>query len=88
MPFYNRFLFLAARHRGLAPLPSQTPLEFGAALGRTLDGTNGTASAQDLPTKIVEAYYVVRFGGRMLNAAEQADVNLGIERLEAALTVH
>lgn len=83
--FYNQFLALIARHCRLAPLPAQTPWEFGAVVSQSLRALPATAGLAALPGEVVRHYYRVRFGGQTLPPAEAHAVARRLRELEQAL---
>jgi hypothetical protein len=82
--FYRRLVALLARH-ALRPQPAQTPREFGRAARRFLEARPGAAVLADLPERVAELFYRVRFGGRPLDGAEGRDLDAELDRLAEAL---
>jgi transglutaminase-like putative cysteine protease len=86
-PLYARLLEMLGRYRGLRPEQAQTPREFGAAAAVVLAGTDRTAALADLPGRVIELFYRVRFGGRTLEAAEGEDMRRRLDQLQEALAL-
>jgi protein-glutamine gamma-glutamyltransferase len=80
--FYRRFERLMARLELVRP-PSQTPLEFAAAVQVHLEALPGAAPAGSrLPRLVVDAFYRVKYGNRELDAAEESAIDQGLTQLE------
>lgn len=75
----------ALKQRNLTRTPEQTPREFIVAACGELAELPATRGVSNLPRKIVEAFYRVRFGGRTLSPAERAEVEQALSQLGAAL---
>ena len=82
--FYVRLERLLRRHRWRRA-PGQTPREFSVQVSNWLETQLDRPTLKNLPGKITEAYYQLRFGGRELTAAEQESINQALARLEQAL---
>jgi hypothetical protein len=83
--FYARLLALLARHAGLRPRRGQTPREFAAEAAGALTRSAGAAALADVPQRVAEAFYRVRFGQQALDGAEEAELGANLEALAAAL---
>jgi protein-glutamine gamma-glutamyltransferase len=75
----------ALKRRNLVRTPEQTPREFVAGVCGELAELPATRGVSHLPRKIVEAFYRVRFGGRLLSESERTEVDQALSRLAAAL---
>jgi hypothetical protein len=75
----------ALKRRKLARTPEQTPREFIVAACGELAELPATRGVSNLPRKIVDLFYRVRFGGRTLTDAERSDVEQSLAQLSAAL---
>ena len=82
---YARLLRILARRARLRPGRAQTPREFGEAAASCLRGDTSTASLSDVPTRVVDLLYRVRFGGELADEAETQALGERLERLAAAL---
>jgi hypothetical protein len=81
--FYRRLCRLLAA-LGLRPNAGQTAREFAALAGQAL-AERGEAALVDLPARVAEAYYRVRFGGRPLEEAQRRAVEAQLDALAGAL---
>lgn len=82
--FYRRLERILAEH-GVARPATQTQREFATVAGGQLAETPHLRRAALLPRSVVEAFYVVRFGNRPLDAAAEAAVQQALEELERTL---
>ncbi|WP_337173094.1 DUF3488 and transglutaminase-like domain-containing protein [Paludisphaera sp.] len=86
--FYRRLVQLLAAH-DLRRAPAETQSEFATRAFRLLRGRDesgdGDAAMAELPEKLVEAFYQVRFGRRELSPETLADLERGLDLLEARL---
>ena len=82
--FYARLERLLRRHRWKR-LPGQTPREFSQQVAHLIDTRLNRPAEKNLPGKITEAYYQLRFGGRELTTAEQNSIDQALTQLEQAL---
>jgi hypothetical protein len=82
--FYERFrrLCLAC---GLSKDASQTEREFVTAATRDLERKLPDIQAGSVSSELVEAFYLVRFGGQQLQPEHAAKVDVSLARLETAL---
>jgi hypothetical protein len=69
----------------LTPGPAQTPREFAAAAGEVLRTNPATAALADLPGRVADLLYRVRFGGQALDEEESRHLDAELGRLAAAL---
>ncbi|HWG42533.1 MAG TPA: transglutaminase domain-containing protein [Gemmataceae bacterium] len=83
--FYGRLLTLLARHAALRPRHGQTPHEFGEAARQFLQTRPVLSSLSDVPIRVVELFYRVRFGGRPLSEPESRTLDAEMDRLTEAL---
>ena len=82
---YARLLALLARHGRLQPKIGQTPREFAGAGRRFLLALPIAQSFADLPDKIVDRLYRLRFGGQSPDPTDDAAVMARLNQLAAAL---
>jgi hypothetical protein len=82
---YGRLVAILGRRCRLWPRPGETPREFGAAVGRLLGETPDTAALADLPTRVVEVFYRVRFGGQVCPEGERQNLEIRLTQLDRAL---
>ncbi|MFH1265718.1 MAG: DUF3488 and transglutaminase-like domain-containing protein, partial [Planctomycetota bacterium] len=81
--FYRR-LELALARFGLARSPSQTQREFARQAGVTIAASTGDPRLADLPGRVVEAFYRVRFGGAPLESPQAEAVEHALKQLRQA----
>ena len=82
---YARLLALLARRASLRPTSGQTPREFGQAATQALQARPGVGALADLPGRVVESFYQVRFGDRPLSEAEGRALDTELDRLALVL---
>ncbi|HEY7422995.1 MAG TPA: transglutaminase-like domain-containing protein, partial [Gemmataceae bacterium] len=82
--FYTRLVLLLERHTPLRPASGQTPREFGEAAHQFLQTLPGLAALADLPGRVVEVLYRVRFGGQPLSAPEGRILDTELDQLAEA----
>jgi transglutaminase-like putative cysteine protease len=82
---YARLLALLARRTALTPRPAQTPRELAAAAREALRAVPAAAVLADVPDRVVDLLYRVRFGGRPLDEAESGALEARLDELEVAL---
>jgi len=83
--FYRRLEAILA-HARLARSVGQTQREFAGRVQAMLQAAGPTARAvADVPPRVVEAFYRVRFGGRHLDKRQTEAVEHALDRLEAVL---
>jgi transglutaminase-like putative cysteine protease len=83
---YLRLVRLLARRVKLRRAPWQTPRELADAACAFLAGQPATTALADLPDRIVDLFYRVRFGGESPEATELALLNSRLDELASALT--
>jgi hypothetical protein len=83
--FYRRLESLLAR-RGLVRFESQTHRQFAAQAGQVLAQSTGQPQMAQLPSEIVETFYLVRFGGKTLDRLGHEAVEQALRRLEHAVS--
>jgi hypothetical protein len=83
--FYTRMVALLARHARMQPQPAQTPREFGEAARAALLGRPAAAALADLPGRVAELFYRVRFGGQPLGQEEGRAIQTELDQLAVAL---
>src|SRR5262249_25647833 len=86
--FYTRLVLLLGRHTPLRPAAGQTPREFGEEAHQFLQTMPGLAALADLPCRVVEVLYRVRFGGRPLSATEGQTLDTALDQLAQACPLH
>lgn len=86
-PLYARYLALLARHLALTPTSGQTPREFAGVASAALEGDPRAATWADLPVRLVEALYRVRYGGEELSPVEEAHLAGRLTELDRALSI-
>jgi hypothetical protein len=82
--FYRRLIQLLGRHTPLRPASAQTPREFGETARQFLQTRSGLAALAELPGRVVELLYRVRFGGRPLSEPEGRTLAAELDRLAEA----
>ena len=65
--------------------PAQTPREYAMAAAGQLSETPELRAAAQLPRRIVDAFYHVRFGGHQLDRHRGQEVKQALHALETAL---
>jgi hypothetical protein len=80
-----RLYRLLARHFGIRPEPGQTPRETAAVAAEALRRLPAAARFADLPGRVVDLFYRVRFGDRPLDDAERRGVDDDLNQLALAL---
>ena len=83
--FYQDFLRMVQRQRGLAPRPGQTPREFAAELSVLLQQSGTAGAIQQTPERIISCYYHVRYGAGELTAHERTELAEMTAALASAL---
>jgi hypothetical protein len=85
LTLYTRLCRLLAP-LGLRPAATQTAREFAALAGQEL-AFRGQAALVDLPARVVELYYRMRFGGWPLEEEERRTVEAQLDVLAESLPV-
>jgi protein-glutamine gamma-glutamyltransferase len=85
--FYRRFERLLAR-LGLSRTAGQTQREFATEAAVRLRDISETPDPLDFTTRLVQAFYRVRFGRELLDAAEKETLDNGLTALERHLAEH
>jgi transglutaminase-like putative cysteine protease len=85
LAFYARLLALLDHHLQLRPRPSQTPYELALAAGERLRGLPLAPALADVPARVAEVFYRVRFGGQVLVEEEEHGLAQQLEQLAAGL---
>lgn len=83
--FFEDFLRLVQRHRGLSLQPGQTPREFASQLSVLLQQRLETRSLSQAPEQVVACYYQTRFGGSDLTVQERQEIEKMVAALGSAL---
>lgn len=81
--FYERFLALCER-RHLIKQPAQTPREFAGQVTLTWNDLLSAEGFARLPSKIVERFYDIRFGEKILPDDEEQQLSQALAQLEQA----
>jgi hypothetical protein len=84
VPFYERLERVLA-HRGFHRRPQETPCEFARATSHRLAQSTPSANAAEVPPRVADAYYRVRYGKQTLNEEEQEQIKRALVHLEHAL---
>jgi hypothetical protein len=82
---YARLLRLLGRRGRVRRAAWQTPRELAAAARRVLSARPLTAALDDLPDRVVDLFYRVRFGGEAPGEGEVVRLNARLDELAAAL---
>jgi protein-glutamine gamma-glutamyltransferase len=82
---YTRLIRLLDRRAALRRAPWQTPRELAASAGAVLQARAATAALADLPDRIVDLFYRVRYGGESPGSAELSGLNARLDELALAL---
>jgi hypothetical protein len=83
--FYHRLLTLMERRCRLVPKVGQTPREFGVKAQEVLAAQEVEAALKDLPPRIIELFYQVRFGGMRIPTTELQEIDRQLDFLNTAL---
>ena len=83
--FFEDFVGLCRKYAGLASEAGQTPREFAAAAALRFRSHAATQELADLPGRVVESYYRVRFGDQALGAEEAAEITRQLQTLRQRL---
>jgi protein-glutamine gamma-glutamyltransferase len=83
--FYERFLALCEKQR-LVKQPSQTPREFAGQVTRVWNDVLARDGFGQLPSNIVERFYDIRYGDRILPPEEERALVQTLTRLEQAFS--
>ncbi len=83
--FYEQFVTLLARH-GITRGRHQTQREFAHAVASQFLATPSERDLVDLPDRVVDAYYRVRFGGQTLSLQENETIDQSLVRLQSTLS--
>jgi hypothetical protein len=84
--FYHRFEQIVARF-GLQRRAGQTPREFAHFAGARLAAASGRHELHTRAMQLVEAFYSVRFGRRVLDASAVQTVQQALEELAAVAEI-
>jgi transglutaminase-like putative cysteine protease len=83
--FYARFVRIVERHASLRPAYGQTPREYGATVRAFLQTRPAWEGLRELPARVVDLFYRVRFGRQPLSEGEQTALQLELDRFAATL---
>lgn len=78
--FYSRLVTILSRYACLHPHCGQTPQEYGEAARAFLQTRAALNALAELPTRVVELFYQVRFGGRPLSGTEHQALDAELDR--------
>jgi transglutaminase-like putative cysteine protease len=82
---YPRLVRILARNVSLRPRFAQTPREYVTEAHTLLLTKPRWAALAELPRRVVELFYRVRYGGRPLNAGEREEIKEKLDRFAEAL---
>jgi transglutaminase-like putative cysteine protease len=82
--FYQKLMTLLSA-QGLERAEAETPREFGARAIAQLTARCGDEQLFDVPRRVIEAFYRVRYGDESIHPDESRELRAGIDRLEQAL---
>jgi hypothetical protein len=82
---YRRLVQILTRYVSLRPYVGQTPREYSVAAQSVLQTRPALAALAELPRRIVELFYRVRFGGQALNEGERQQIDTELDRFTEAL---
>ncbi|HEY7326043.1 MAG TPA: transglutaminaseTgpA domain-containing protein [Gemmataceae bacterium] len=82
---YSRLVRILARNVSLRPRLAQTPREYVTEAHTLLLARPRWAALAELPRRVVDLFYRVRFGGRPLNAGERQEIKAELDRFAEAL---
>jgi transglutaminase-like putative cysteine protease len=83
--FYLHLLAILERRCRLRPGPAQTPREFGAAARQALSDLAAPAALAELPGRVVELFYQLRYGARPVPEAERRAIERQLDELDRLL---
>lgn len=83
--FYLRFVRILERYAALRPRYGQTPREYGAMVQTFLQTRPELHALAELPLRVVELFYRVRFGGQTLREEERRALDVQLDRFAEAL---
>jgi hypothetical protein len=83
--FYQRLMHILGRYALLRPSFGQTPREYGEAARRFLLMYPGLAALAELPIRVVDLFYRVRFGDQPLSECERLALDAELDRFAEAL---
>lgn len=75
VPFFDEMLRLLRRHGKLEPQPGQTPREFATQVAAALQLERAAGDVADVPLRLADVYYQVRYGGRQLDLAQRTEID-------------
>lgn len=81
---FQRLELLLARYHFHRP-EGQTPREFAVAAGGLLARSPATRPVAELPNRVVNSFYRLRFAGRGLDRPELETLEHSLAQLEAAI---
>ncbi|HTU23470.1 MAG TPA: transglutaminaseTgpA domain-containing protein [Gemmataceae bacterium] len=82
---YQRLTHILGRYTSLRPSCGQTPREYGEAARAFLATRPGLAAVAELPIRVVDSFYRVRFGGQSLNEGERLALDAELDRFAEVL---
>jgi hypothetical protein len=83
--FYHRLLTLMERRCRLTPEVGQTPREFGVTAQQFLSAQRIETALKDLPLRIIELFYQVRYGGMKIPLKQLQEIDRQLDFLNTAL---
>lgn len=84
--FYRRLETLLRSH-GMHRPPAQTQREFAMAVGGQLAERPNHATVAEIPRRLVDRFYRVRYGGALLEVEETEEIERSLQQLATALKV-
>jgi protein-glutamine gamma-glutamyltransferase len=83
--FYPRLVRILSRYACLRPSVGQTPREYGEAARSFLQRHPALSAVAELPRRVVELFYRVRFGAQPLNEDERRALDAELHRFATAV---
>jgi hypothetical protein len=83
--FYARLLAIFSRRCRLQPQPAQTAREFGETARSLLLQRSAPAALTDLPVRVADLFYQVRFGRQTVEEAVCREMNRQLDQLDRTL---
>ncbi|MGH7172991.1 MAG: transglutaminase domain-containing protein, partial [Gemmataceae bacterium] len=83
--FYQRLLHILGLYASLRPSFGQTPREYGATARNFLQAHPGLAALAELPIRVVDLFYRVRFGGQPLREDERQTLDAELDHFAEVL---
>ena len=83
--YYQRLMHILDRYASLRPSLGQTPREYGETARTFLQAHPGLAALAELPIRVIDLFYRVRFGGQPLSEEESQTLDTELDRFAEAL---